>query len=348
MDKTVLENEILFDVCGHAGVITLNRPKALNAVTLNMVEQMAPQLEKWADDERISHVVIKAAEGRAFSAGGDIVQLYKWGKDKDPRFASFHAREYPLNVAIKNFPKPYIALIDGIVMGGGVGVSFNGSHRIVTENLTFAMPETGIGLFPDVGATWFLPRCPGAIGMYLGLTGARLKAADALYAKLATHYVSADRLAELATALCLSKDIEATLQEFATRPDDEPSLAAMRPKINKHFRKSSVADIFTSLAADEDEWAAKTLATLKQKSPTSLMITHKQLLSGVGISFEAAMRLEYRLVTRVLQGTDFLEGTRAVVIDKDMKPQWQPATLKEVNKADIDACFAPLQQELAV
>ncbi len=340
-----MSDEILFEVSGKAGVITLNRPKALNAVTLNMVELMGPQLAVWAKDDKISHVIIKAAPGRAFSAGGDIVQLYQWGLDKDPRFAAFYAAEYPLNVAIKRFPKPYIALIDGIVMGGGVGVSFHGSHRIVTENLTFAMPETGIGLFPDVGGTWFLPRCPGAIGMYLGLTGARVKAADALYCKLATHFVPAEKLGDLEVALYLSDDVNATIAEYAQDSGMAP-LQGQKKLIGSHFRKVSVQAIFDSLAADNSEWAIKTLKTLKQKSPTSLLITHRQMIAGVGLSFEAAMRLEYRIVNRIVQGSDFLEGTRAVVIDKDMNPQWQPATLGEVSKVDIDAYFAPLENEL--
>jgi len=340
-----MPDEILFEVCGKAGVITLNRPEALNAVTLNMIELMGPQLDAWAKDDKISHVIIKAAPGRAFSAGGDIVQLYQWGLDKDPRFAAFYAAEYPLNVAIKRFPKPYIALIDGIVMGGGVGVSFHGSHRIVTENLTFAMPETGIGLFPDVGGTWFLPRCPGAIGMYLGLTGARVKAADALYCKLATHFVPAEKFGELEVALYLSDDVDATIAEYVQDPGKAP-LQDLKNLIGSHFRKVSVQTIFKSLAADNSEWAIKTLKTLKQKSPTSLLITHRQMISGVGLSFEAAMRLEYRIVSRIVQGVDFLEGTRAVVIDKDMNPQWNPATLDEVSKADIDAYFAPLKNEL--
>ncbi len=346
-----MQDEILFEIAGRAGVITLNRPKALNAVTFNMIQLLGPQLDAWAKDDNISHVIIKAAPGRAFSAGGDIVQLYQWGLDKDPRFADFYALEYPLNVAIKRFPKPYIALIDGIVMGGGVGVSFHGSHRIVTENLSFAMPETGIGLFPDVGGTYFLPRCPGAIGMYLGLTGARIKAADALYCKLATHYVPADKLGDLEVALYLSKDIEATIADYARQPGDAP-LQGRKKQIGQHFRKVSMQAIFDSLAADKSlaaddgEWAAKTLDILKQKSPTSLLITHRQLISGVGLSFEMAMRLEYRVVSRIVQGVDFLEGTRAVVIDKDMAPQWQPASLDQISKADINAYFAPLESEL--
>jgi enoyl-CoA hydratase len=339
-----MQDEILFDVCGHAGVITLNRPGALNAVTLNMVERLSAQLEKWAGDDAVAHVIIKG-RGRAFSAGGDIVQLYDWGRAKDPKFLEFYRKEYPLNIAIKNFPKPYIALIDGIVMGGGVGVSFNGSHRIVTENLTFAMPETGIGLFPDVGGSWFLPRCPGAIGMYLGLTGARVKADDAIYCKLATHIVRSEKLADLEFALCQSTNVDETIEKFAQKPGQVP-LEAQKSLINRHFRKTGVSDILASLGDDGSQWAAKTLATLRQKSPSSLLITHRQLLEGAVLSFEQAMRMEFRIVSRIAAANDFFEGTRAVVIDKDMKPQWQPARLEDLDKAQIDAYFAPLENEL--
>lgn len=342
-----MEDEILFEVVGKAGVITLNRPKALNAVTLNMIELMATQLKQWANDDKISHVIIKAAPGRAFSAGGDIVQLYNWGLNNDPRFQKFYEIEYPLNIAIKNFPKPYIALIDGIVMGGGVGVSFNGSHRVVTENLVFAMPETGIGLFPDVGGTYFLPRCPGGVGMYLGLTGARIKAADALYAKLATHFVPADKLGELEVALFMSKDVDETIAEFSQSTEVAPMLEN-KSLINKNFRKVSVQAIFDSLAADGGEWATKTLKILQQKSPTSLLVTHKQLLKGVGLSIQAAMRMEFRIVSRIIKGKDFLEGTRAVVIDKDMKPKWQPENIDDLTDKEIDAFFAPLEHELPI
>ena len=340
-----VSSEVIFEVKGCAGLITLNRPKALNAVTLNIVEQMSEQLKVWATDAAISHVIIKAVEGRAFSAGGDIVQLYEWGQNQDPRFMTFYHLEYHLNTLIKNYPKPYIALIDGIVMGGGVGVSFNGSHRIVGDNVMFAMPETGIGLFPDVGGTYFLPRCPGALGMYLGLTGARLKAGDVLYAGLATHYVPSSQFAELEAVLCQNLDIESVLQQFQQR-DVQTTLADQTSLIDNVFSLASIDQIFEQLEKNGDDWSVKTLKILKTKSPTSLLITFRQLTQGKSLTFEQAMALEYRLVSRIAQATDFFEGTRAVVIDKDMSPKWQPAALKDISKSQIDAYFAPLETEL--
>lgn len=338
--------EVLFEQRGHAGIITLNRPKALNAVTLNMVDLMSDQIAQWAGNDDVAHIIIKAGPGRAFSAGGDIVQLYQWGKNRDPQFIEFYRREYRLNRLIKRYNKPYIALIDGIVMGGGVGVSFNGSHRVVTENLTFAMPETGIGLFPDVGGTWFLPRCPGAIGMYLGLTGARVKPADALYTGLATHYVASENLAEIEEALCRQTDIDAVLQRFAM-PGEPAPLKDLRADIDRHFSHDSIAKIIDSLTNDGSEWAQKMLSTLAAKSPTSLLVTHRQLTLGADLDFEQAMQLEFRLVNMVAKGNDFFEGTRAVVIDKDMQPKWQPASLSEISPQQIDKWFEPLAQELS-
>lgn len=338
-------SEVLFEQRGHAGIITLNRPKALNAVTLNMVDQMTRQLNQWARDDTICHVIVKQAPGRAFSAGGDIVQLYEWGRARDPQFIEFYRREYRLNRLIKRFSKPYIALIDGIVMGGGVGVSFNGSHRLVTQNLIFAMPETGIGLFPDVGGTWFLPRCPGAIGMYLGLTGARVKAGDALYTGLATHYAESESLTDIEESLCRQKDVSGVLDALG-RPDDLAPLQNERQTIDAHFSHQSLDDIITSLSADSADWAQKTLATLRQKSPTSLKITFRQLKTGATLTFEQALQLEFRLVNMIAKGHDFFEGTRAVVIDKDMAPNWQPARLSDISDADIDKGFDPLPHEL--
>ena len=340
-----METEVLFETKGNAGVITLNRPKALNAVTLNIVQRMSDQLKAWVNDDKVKHVIIKAVEGRAFSAGGDIVQLYEWGQNQDPRFMAFYHLEYHLNTLIKNYPKPYIALIDGIVMGGGVGVSFNGSHRIVGDNVMFAMPETGIGLFPDVGGTYFLPRCPGAIGMYLGLTGARLKAGDTKFAGLATHYVPSDKFAELKDALCQSIDIVQVLESFTQTPE-QGVLPDQLEWIDDVFSLGSVNEIFARLENNKDELSAKTLKILKTKSPTSLLITHRQLTLGKTLKFEDAMALEYRLVSRIAYASDFFEGTRAVVIDKDMAPKWQPQSLSEIEPHQIDTYFAPLDKEL--
>ncbi len=339
--------EVLFQVKNKAGVITLNRPKVLNAVNLNMIREMQPQLERWADDERIHQVIIKAAGNKAFSAGGDIRQLYHWGLVRDRSFLDFYREEYLLNTFIKRFPKPYIALIDGINMGGGVGISIHGSHRVVSEKLVFAMPETGIGLFPDVGGTYFLPRCPGETGMFMAMTGSFLKAPDALHTGLATHYVPSGRLLALEEALTSSDDVEEVLRGFSA--ECEPSsLADMRQNIDRHFSKDSVEDIMSSLEEEGSEWALKQSKIMAAKSPTSQKIAYRQMREGAKVPFAECMKIEWRIVNRICSAPDFFEGIRAVVIDKDNAPKWRPATLDLVRSADVEAYFAPLSNELPV
>ena len=235
----------------------------------------------------------------------------------------------------------------GITMGGGVGVSVHGSHRVASERLTFAMPETGIGLFPDVGGTYFLPRCPGEIGMYLALTGSRLKAADALYAGIVTHHVPSGGMPDLISALCDTGDPDHTLAEHAQDPG-APTLKGDREAIDRCFSGSSVPEILARLDEDGSEWAAKCAATIRGKSPTSSRIAYCQIREGAGLSFEDCMRLEYRMVNRIYTAHDFYEGIRAVVIDKDQAPMWQPATLDDVSDERVAAYFAPLEDELAL
>lgn len=339
--EVAVEDEVLFARDGVAGIITLNRPKALNALTLGMVRAIHPQLKAWAADESIKLVIIEGSGEKAFSAGGDIRALHDWGKAGDRNVIDFYREEYRLNTYIKNYPKPYIALMNGIDMGGGVGVSVNGSHRVATERLTFAMPETGIGLFPDVGGTYFLPRCPGEVGMFLALTGERLKAADAIYAGIADVYVPAEKLGELKARLARGEAFDAALKGLSADAG-AASLGAAREQIDRHFSKGSVAEIIASLKADGGEWAQKVLATLATKSPTSLLVTYDQVRAGAKLSFEEAMKLEFRLTNRFMRGHDFYEGVRAIIIDKDQKPQWKPATLEAVAQADVDAYFATL------
>ncbi|MDZ4366359.1 MAG: enoyl-CoA hydratase/isomerase family protein [Afipia sp.] len=335
------EDEVLFERRGVAGIITLNRPKALNALTLGMVRAIHPQLIAWADDPKIHCVVIEAAGERAFCAGGDIRALYDWGQAGDPTALDFWREEYRLNVCIKRYRKPYVALMDGINMGGGVGVSVHGSHRVATEKLTFAMPETGIGLFPDVGGTWFLPRCPGETGMYLGLTGTRLKAADAIYAGIADAYVPSARLETLKDRLAGGADPRVALREVVEEEGPAP-LASMQKEIGGHFSKGSIAEVISSLRADGGEWAMKTADTIEAKSPTSTLVAFRQIREGAALDFEDCMKLEYRLIERFVKGHDFYEGVRAVVIDKDQAPKWKPATLAEMSAGDVDGYFAPL------
>jgi len=339
--------EVLFEVKGRAGVITLNSPATLNAVSLPMVHAMHPQLETWARDRAVHHVIIRAVGDKAFSAGGDIRHLYEWGRAGDETFCAFFHDEYRLNTLIKRFPKPYIALIDGIVMGGGVGVSIHGSHRIAGDRMTFAMPETGIGLFPDVGGTWFLPRLPGQTGLYLGLTGTRIRTGDAAALGLATHYVPSDRHQTLFEALCAAEDIDRCLQGFCATAGDAP-LDAERGLIDKYFVAGSLDALVDGLESDKGEWAQKALATIRTKSPTSLRITFRQLRKGRHLGFEDCMRLEFRIASRIFHGHDFFEGIRAVVIDKDLKPQWQPASLDDLTDQDVAGYFAPLVKELSL
>ena len=350
------DTDILFERRGAAGVVTLNRPKALNAVTHTMVRALAAKLAEWARDAAVTRVIVVAAGGRAFSAGGDIRALYELIKaGRHGEALQFWRDEYMLNTLIKRYPKPYIALIDGITMGGGAGISVNGGYRIATERTLFAMPETAIGLFPDVGATRFLNRCSGHLGRYLGLTGARLGAADALYCGFATHFVPRDRVSELVEKLGglaweagrESEQIDAVLADFAKNPGSA-SLEALRPAIDRCFAGGNVEAILVTLAAQATSdgahagWAAETRAGLLTKSPTSLKLTLRQLMTGRDYDLEAALALEYRLTQHVMAGHDFYEGVRAMLIDKDQTPRWRPATLAEVSDRMIEAYFAPI------
>ena len=341
-------DDVLFEEIGAVGRVTLNRPKALNALTLGMARALDARLAAWAAGEAVRAVVIEGAGERVFCAGGDVRALYDSMLAGDRYAAEFYRDEYVLDHRIFTLSMPYVALIDGVVMGGGVGVSVHGSHRVVSEHALFAMPETGIGLFPDVGGSHFLPRLPGALGMYLALTGARLRTADALYCGVATHHVPRVRLGALIDALGhadLAGDahaaIDAVLAEFAEDAGNAP-LAAHREAIDRCFSAPSVEDIVAWLGDDGGEWATKTLATLGTKSPVSLKVTHRQLREGAKLGFADAMRMEYRLSQRFCAGHDFREGVRAVVIDKDNAPRWRPAALADVSDADVDAYFAPL------
>ncbi len=336
------DSEILFEVKGAAGVITLNRPKALNALTLNMVRELHPKLIEWAKDDAVERVIIKGEGERAFCAGGDIRALYDWGTGGDPLAVGFYEEEYKLNTFIKEFPKPYVAFMDGITMGGGVGVSLHGSHRIATERLMFAMPETGIGLFPDVGGTYFLPRAPGETGTWLALTGARLKAADAVFAGIANSFVESPNLDELEAALTAKGiDVDAVVAAHGSDPGGAPA-AALQDDISRLFAAEKVEDILAALDADGGEWAAEQAKVIRTKSPTSLKVARRQMIEGAKQEFRGCMVLEFRLVSRIMAGHDFYEGVRATIIDKDNKPAWAPATLDGVSEAEVDRHFAPL------
>jgi enoyl-CoA hydratase len=340
-------DEILFERRGAAGIVTLNRPQALNAVTHGMVRALRAQLEDWRHDPAVTRVVVTAAGERAFSAGGDLRRLYDLGRAGQHEEAlDFWRDEYALNAAIKHYPKPYVALIDGIVMGGGVGVSIHGSHRVAGDRFQFAMPEVGIGFFPDVGATWFLPRLPGELGAWCALTAERLRADDAVASGVATHRVRSPRFAELLDGLTGSVPVDALLAAFA-EPVAEGPVGKLRPLIDHHFAGETVEDIVASLDAGEAPVPAMT-ATIRGKAPLSLKIALAQVRRGPHWSFDECMRAEFRIVSRIVSGVDFYEGVRAVIIDKDNAPRWRPATLSEVTDAEVQRHFAPLARELAL
>ncbi|MBI1775457.1 MAG: enoyl-CoA hydratase/isomerase family protein [Proteobacteria bacterium] len=341
--------DIGFQVERGIAFVTLNRPKALNALTLEMIQAIASRLSRWASDPAVHAVVIQGEGERAFCAGGDVRAVYDSVKAAPSDLhRAFFVDEYRLNRAIHRFPKPYIALIDGITMGGGMGLSVHGGIRVATERTLSAMPETGIGLFPDIGATWFLNRCPGRLGLYLALTGARLRGADVLYAGIATDFVESGRLAELKRALGeadWSRDPSETASTTVRRFAGSPGEAALRQHesaIDRAFAGDSVEAILAELAGLKTEWANATLATLAGKSPTSLKLTLEQLRRGKTLSIEAALIMEFRMVQRCMAGHDFFEGIRALLVDKDLKPVWRPQHLEEVRAADIEAYFAPL------
>ena len=345
------EPEILFDRRGTAGQITLNRPKALNALTPNMAHLLTVQLKEWAQDDAITRVVISAAGERAFSAGGDIRTITELGRaGRYKEMLDFWREEYALNALIKSYRKPYVALIDGIVMGGGVGISVHGSHRVAGDRYMFAMPEVGIGFFPDVGATWFLPRMPGELGTYCSLTGERFNAADGVSAKIATHRVPSAKFAELSEALCTAVPVDAVLAAFA-QPIDEAPTAARRSTIDRLFAGGQVEDILSALDREagagtaDAKFAADMAAIIRTKSPTSLKLAMAQVRAGRDMTFEACMRTEFRIVSRIIHGHDFYEGVRAVIVDKDNAPNWRPAALAEVTRAEVERHFAPLGGE---
>jgi enoyl-CoA hydratase len=345
----VSEAEVLFELRGSAGIIKLNRPKALNALSLPMVRAIHPQLARWAHDDSVSVVVIRGAGDRAFCAGGDVRTVRDLGLAGDRGFVEFFGEEYKLNTLVKRFPKPFVALVDGIVMGGGVGLSVHGSHRAIGEKTVFAMPETAIGLFPDVGGTWFLPRLPGYSGTWLALTGARLGQADVVWAGIGTHAVSAASFDRLVDLLADGTPPDQAINEVAAPPAAAATLPGLMPVIDRCFSADSVAEIVARLDAEtgtDAEWAHAQAETIRTKSPTSLAIALHQMRLGPTLTFEECMRIEYRIVNRIFTGRDFYEGVRAVLVDKDNAPNWSPPRIEDVSAADTARYFEPVEPEL--
>lgn len=309
---------------GAAGTVLMNRPRALNALDLGMIEGLAQAIAGLRDDPTVQLVLLEGAGGRAFCAGGDVRRMRELVLAGDAAgVEAFFAAEYAVNRAIADFPKPWISLIDGVCMGGGIGVSVHGSHRIVTEHAMLAMPETAIALFPDVGTSFALPRLPGALGTFLALTGARLHGAEAVEAGLATHFVPRARLPDLRAAL-LAGDA-AVVGDFA-EPVPPGPIAAQRPAIDRCFAGADIADIRAALAAEATEWAAAQLAVLDRVSPTSLNVTLELLRRGRGMDLASCLAMELALTRTVTRHPDFAEGVRAVLVDKDQAPRWAPAS----------------------
>ncbi|MDI7775002.1 enoyl-CoA hydratase/isomerase family protein [Asticcacaulis sp. EMRT-3] len=373
--------ELVTRIDNGIGRITLNRPQALHALTTGMCARMSEALTNWADDPAVRLVMVDHAEGtRGFCAGGDIRLAAQSGRGDGKAGEDFFAVEYRLNVLIKRFSKPYLAIMDGVTMGGGVGVSIHGSHRIATDNTLFAMPETGIGLFPDVGGSWFLPRLAGkperfpkkwphfldqeerpkkdrerrsdsirsnsALGLWLALTGARLKGMDVAAAGIATHFVAAADLAALKNRLLAGAAPDDALMPYA-QTVSEPSYAPHMAIINHCFSEASVSAILHALETSGDAWGRAQAEILKTRSPMSLCVAYAQLRRGANLTrFEDAMRMEYRLACHILRSHDFSEGVRAVLEDKDNAPVWLPATVTDVTGDMVEAMFAPVTPEL--
>jgi enoyl-CoA hydratase len=338
-----MTDDVLISVEGGVGRIRLNRPKALHALTTAMCETMSAALLQWRGDAAVRAVVIDHATGRGFCAGGDVVMLARSGSEDASDARRFFFEEYRLNHLLFTYPKPTVAIMDGITMGGGVGISLPCDFRVATENTRLAMPETGIGLFPDVGGGWYLSRLPGRVGQFMALTGARLDGAECVYLGLATHYVEQAALEDLAERILKAPArVKGAVGALASKPP-EARIAATLPNITKLFASDRYEDVLAALEAEDSDWAKSELATLSTKSPLSCKVSLRLLADGATrASFTDEMRAEYALAGRVARTHDFREGVRALLIDKDNAPQWDPPTPQEVTDEMLDVLFAPL------
>ena len=338
-----MTDDILISTERGVGRIRLNRPKAIHALTTAMCETMSAALLKWRSDPGVEAVLIEHAEGRGFCAGGDVVMLARSGDGDAEQAKRFFFEEYRLNHLLFTYPKPTVAIMDGITMGGGVGITLPCQVRIATENTRLAMPETGIGLFPDVGGGWYLSRLPGRVGQFMALTGARLDGAECRFLELATHYVPQAALPDLLERLARTPSRAAGVAgQFAVTPPPA-RIEANLPLIAKLFAPETVEEVIAGLEADGGDWATTELATLRSKSPLSCKVSLRLLREGAErATFADEMRAEYALASRVVQTHDFIEGVRALLIDKDNAPNWQPAVPEAVLDDTVDQLFVPL------
>ncbi|NML92067.1 3-hydroxyisobutyryl-CoA hydrolase [Novosphingobium olei] len=339
-----MTDDLLVKRDGAVGVLSLNRPKAIHALNLDMVHAMVSAMQGWQGDEAVQAVLIDHSEGRGFCAGGDIAFLRNSAlNDGGASGRKFFHDEYQLNHLIMTYPKPVVAFMDGITMGGGVGISGPAQYRVATEATRLAMPETGIGLFPDVGGGWYLSRLKGRLGQYLALTGARLDGAECVWAGLATHYLPAENLPAAKARIAAEPGAIATILRELSAVPPEAKIAVHAAEIERLFASNVYEDILAALKAEGSDFANATLASLASKSPQTCKVALRQLADSLTLpDFAANMVMEYRIASRVLTRPDFAEGVRAVIVDKDNAPKWDPATPEGVSDALIDGIFAPL------
>ena len=347
-----MSGELLVEIRNHIALVTLNRPQALNSLSYGMVKELATLLHQWENDDSIHAVLVRGAGEKAFCAGGDIRYIYDSFQADSTEHLQFFCDEYQLDHTIHRYSKPYIALMDGIVMGGGMGISQGAQFRIVTDRTRMAMPETAIGLFPDVGASYFLSRLEGAQGICLGITGASIKAPDILYAGLGDLYLDTysvvaldDRLNDIVWTDDHDRDIEMALNTLASEPAAPPTLQPLADAIDLHFGETTLPEIIASLKNESrtelTDWATQTLAGLEKRSPLLMAVTLEQLHRGKRMSLADCFRMELNLMYACFDQGDFIEGIRALIVDKDQRPRWRPPTLAEVTQDDIDEFFVP-------
>ncbi|MBE8593932.1 enoyl-CoA hydratase/isomerase family protein [Pseudomonas sp. MAFF 301449] len=349
------QEEVLADVRNHIGHLTLNRPAGLNAITLDMVRSLTRQLQAWSDDPSVYAVVLRGAGDKAFCAGGDIRSLYDSFKNGDTLHEDFFVEEYALDLAIHHYRKPVLALMDGFVLGGGMGLVQGADLRVVTERSRLGMPEVAIGYFPDVGGSYFLPRIPGELGIYLGVTGVQIRAADALYCGLADWYLDSAKLDELDQKLdhlrwhdSPLKDLQGLLAKLAVQQLPDAPLAALRPAIDHFFGLPDVPSMVEQLqavtVADSHEWALNTAHLMQTRSPLAMAVTLQMLRKGRRLTLEQCFALELHLDRQWFERGDLIEGVRALIIDKDKTPRWNPPTLHGLAAAHVESFFQQFKQ----
>ena len=343
-------DEVVLETVNNVGTVLLNRPKALNALNLPMIREIYPKFKKWDEDSNVQLIIMKGAGNKAFCAGGDVRAIAEAGKRGEDLTKTFFKEEYMLNYQIGTLKTPFVGIIDGITMGGGVGLSVHGKYRVATEKTIFAMPETAIGFFPDVGGGYFLPRLQGSLGCYLALTGHRLRGVDVYFAGVATHFVHTELIPKLENQLlkCDTGDVKEILSDFHSKSIEANETFSLTPSletINDIFSASSVHDIFEKLEKNQSDWAKKQLKIMKAMSPTSMCVTFEQLKRGKELSLGNLLAMEYRMSQKFMEGVDFYEGIRSVLVDKDNKPVWSPASVDDVDPDDVSKYFLHLPPE---